>query len=73
MRTLDTSNCRGLNFSTIFHSEVYADITEAKEGDMFINYAIGQLIYFEFGFKMVTDNPNHYLSSDDLRHEFKKL
>ena len=73
MRVFNDNSFRGLYFSTINHSEVNADLEYAVEGDHFSSRGIGSLIYYSFGFKILTNSPNHYLTKEDLKCKFINL
>lgn len=73
MRVFNDNSFRGLYFSTINHSEVNADLEGVAEGDYFSSAGIGSLIYYSFGFKILTNNLNHYLTKEDLKCKFINL
>lgn len=73
MRTFKSNKYKGLNGATIKHEEVNADLKGAIEGDMFSNSAEDWLIYYNYGFKIATNIPNHYLTKEDLKCKFINL
>jgi len=61
----------GIDFSSIEHGLVNFDGFEAEEGDLFVQKDSLKLkncgmIFYEEGFKLNTNNPNHYLTFQDL-------
>ena len=73
MRVFNVSSLRGLNFSTIHHSEVNANLEGVAEGDYFSSAGIGSLIYYDYGFKIFTSDSSHYLTKEDLKCKFINL
>ncbi len=73
MRQFNNEEYKGLFFAPIPHKEVNASLRGAAEGDIFYSPSIGYLIYYDYGFKINTNNGFNYLSKEDLKHKFINL
>ena len=70
MRKFKYNNLNGLFFNIIPLNKVNTDLTDVEEGDYFQSTNGDFLMYSQEGFRIVTDDPQSYFSSKDLKEGF---
>ena len=70
---LKTDKYKGINFSTIEHDLIDFDYSVLFDGDVIENDSGYVLIYYSWGYKLLTNDTMEYLPKKEFKNNWKKV